>query len=193
MSNSAHQHHLSLSTWACTQVDVSMHTDADAQISLTQPAAVQLLHYKQMGSTLWLPGWGTYFWHIDLLWFALFCCRFWGGHGVCGATHTGITLCSSTFCTVKPNGSSHCYTERKDVVHCWNAASSQVKISILETANIGSCVLLNPVALCKAGSVLSGSADTTQQGRLGPICNRTWVQCVHPLPIPEGDHPPGLW
>lgn len=111
----------------------------------------------------------------------------------CGATHTGITLCSSTFCTVKPNGSSHCYTERKDVVHCWNAASSQVKISILETANIGSCVLLNPVALCKAGGVLSGSADTTQQGRPGPICNRTWVQCVHPLLIPEGDPPPGLW
>lgn len=70
------------------------------------------------------------------------------GARCCGATHTDVTVCNSTFYTVKLNGSSRCI-ERKDVVHCWNAASSQVKISILETANIGSCVLLNPVALAK--------------------------------------------
>lgn len=52
MSNGAHQNHLSMSTWACTQVDVPMHIDADAQVSLTQPAAIQLLHHEQMGSTL---------------------------------------------------------------------------------------------------------------------------------------------
>lgn len=102
------------------------------------------------------------------------------GSWCCGVTHTDMTVCSGAFYTVKLNSSSHCYTERKDVVHCWNAASSQVKISILETANIGSCILLNPVALCKAGSMLSGSADTTEQGRPGPICNRTWVQCASP-------------
>lgn len=79
-----------------------------------------------------------------------------------------IPVYSSTFHTVKPNGPSHCCIERKDV-HCWNAASSRVKISILETANIGSCVLLNPVALCKAGSVLSGSAYPTERGRAGPV------------------------
>lgn len=115
------------------------------------------------------------------------------GTWCCGATPTDITVCSGTFYTVKLKGSSCCYIERKDVVHCWNAASSQVKISILETANIGSCVLLNPEALCKAGRMLSGSADTPEQGRLGPTCNRTWGQWVHPLPAPEGDHPPGLW
>lgn len=93
---------------------------------------------------------------------------FFRGTWCCGATHTDTTVCSGTFYTVKPNGSSRCYMEREDVVHCWNAASSQVKISILETANIGSCAVLNPVALCKAGSVLSGSADTTEQGRPGP-------------------------
>lgn len=53
---------------------------------------------------------------------------------------------SSAFYAVKPNSLLHCYIERKDAVHCWNAASSWVRISILETANIGSCILLNPVA-----------------------------------------------
>lgn len=52
MNNSAHQNRLSLSTGGWTEVDVSMHIDADAQISLTQPAVIQLLRHKQMGSTL---------------------------------------------------------------------------------------------------------------------------------------------
>lgn len=95
-----------------------------------------------------------------------------------GATHTDVTACSGTFYTAKPNGSSHHYIERKDVVHCWNAASSQVKISILETANIGSCLLLCPVALCKAGSMLSGSADTTEQG--AHLQQDTSVMCASP-------------
>lgn len=96
----------------------------------------------------------------DLLYFSTI---FNGGEG------TDILVYSSTFYTVKPNSSSHCYIERKDVVHCWNAASSRVKISILETANFGSCVLLNPVALCKPGGTLSGSPYTTEQDRAGPI------------------------
>jgi len=80
-----------------------------------------------------------------------------------------ILVYSSTFYTVKPNSSVHCYIERKDFVHCWNAASSRVKISILETANIGSCVLLIPVALCKASGMLLGFAYTTEQGRAVPV------------------------
>lgn len=88
----------------------------------------------------------------------------------------------STFCTVKPNSSSPCYTEREDVVRCWNAASSRVKISILETANIGSCVLLNPVAPCKAGGRLSRSAlhHRTRQSRARTLTlkSNSMVNCV---------------
>lgn len=108
------------------------------------------------------------------------------GTWCCAATHTDTPVCSGTFYTVKLNGSSRCYTERKDVVHCWNAASSQVKISILETANIGSCALLNPVGLCKAGSVLSGSADTTEQGRPGPSVTGHECRVCIPSLLPEG-------
>lgn len=97
--------------------------------------------------------------------------------GVGGWGGTGILVYSSTFYTIKPNSSSHCYIQRNDVVHCWNAASSQVKISMLERANTGSCVLLNPVALCEAGGTLSGSAYTTEQGRAGPI-RWPWSQIV---------------
>lgn len=81
-----------------------------------------------------------------------------------GGEETKILVYSSTFYTVKLKSSLHCYIERRDVVQRWNAASSWVKISILETANVGSCVLLNPGGLCKAAGILSGSAHTTEQG-----------------------------
>lgn len=42
---------LSFNTWACTQVDISMHVHTDAQTSSVQRAAIQLLNHKQMGST----------------------------------------------------------------------------------------------------------------------------------------------
>lgn len=86
------------------------------------------------------------YWPSVVCFVLLLCLR---GTWCCGATHRDMTMCSGTFYMVKVNGSSHCYIERKDVVHCWNAASSQVKISILETANIGSYVLLNPAVCAK--------------------------------------------
>lgn len=50
-------------------------------------------------------------------------------------------------------------------MHCWNAASSRVKINILETANVGSCMLLNLVAWCKVASQpLLTSLNQADQG-----------------------------
>lgn len=52
MCNSACQDALFFNTRAHTQVDISTYRHADAQISLKQCAALQLLRHKQMGSTV---------------------------------------------------------------------------------------------------------------------------------------------